>query len=886
MKKIFWSWIFIAALASGITACGGHKNPASPEEKGSPPRILSVYPKSLASGETTTLTILGEHLTPGMELQLGNGVMVQGKIIVTGKGHQAVAAVAVDKGVKPAVRKLRAKNEHGEYTGRGRIAITQAETRIAAENDAPLLKQKTELSVYRENIAEYGSFPTWPTTPGYFTDTFIPSGKKKDLAWSFRWSTTVPRTSNAVWQVSTEPFTADRDPGPNWRTPEGFVAFGTRYSVPRRGKQAEFTIDFSKFVAAPPADLPYNADEKKFFHYGAVKAMKASSKISGAAFALPGYRTYYVRIITLDDDGNPVGQQSNLVAARYGSYDEYYSSNFSSPELTIDSNNFSKSFPTFGTEFPDRFVRTASVATDSTSAGGGWPSRTAWFRWKAPMMKAIRSTLWQVSSTPFSAGREQWTNPPGLLDSGVTQDHYYGSGKKEDKHKFNNDGFHYFSIDFTNALSMTQPSPKQTMYLRAVALDKHGRIRGRPSQQVTFIVDNTKQASPWVTIKTVPVSCTGLTVEILGYTPQRLPDSDFNYYYVLVKNVPPGNHMMDGLMWLSNYKKGDYIYIPPKDDDKNFWDYVGDAFSAAFNLIKDLANWASSAWDSVKGYVLKAITSALSKTGLVDCGAGTTCSDLFSAALDAGMLACGIPPTLPNFDMIADMGRENLVKMISAQVAEQCGLPEDLTRMTAEQLMKNEQIKKVASDTADSLLAQAQQGADNYYLLGGYLKPAPERFDRPAMIMLKITNKGAAQSKRAKIAMSDSLMFFKSFTFNIPPLLPGESMSTSVVLEQDFSHVYDDAYSCSRPYHECHPQSGYVYAPRADWWLQYRQMHDDFSVRVVEGSCDCNDQIAKLKQQEDHASPNTGYAYVCTAAGSSAALSLDKPAQPWGMTNP
>jgi hypothetical protein len=98
------------------------------------------------------------------------------------------------------------------------------------------------------------------------------------LSWQFYWKTAGPQAQAARWEVATVPFADDVTTFP----PPGLVGYGDA-SVDRQPPLTEnfFAVDFNSFA--------------KNFEPGAVP------------------KKYYMRVVTVDLEGNAVGSPSNLV---------------------------------------------------------------------------------------------------------------------------------------------------------------------------------------------------------------------------------------------------------------------------------------------------------------------------------------------------------------------------------------------------------------------------------------------------------------------------------------------------------------------------------------------------------------------------------------------
>ncbi len=83
-------------------------------------------------------------------------------------------------------------------------------------------------------------------------------------------------------------------------------------------------------------------------------------------------------------------------------------------------------------------------------------------------------------------------------------------------------------------------------------------------------------------------------------------------------------------------------------------------------------NGISGVWASVKKFAVNAVADGLNQLG-IPCD--PTCKSVLTTGLEIGMVAAGLPPSLPNFDELKQQGLD----YIASQVASQTGLPNTVT---------------------------------------------------------------------------------------------------------------------------------------------------------------------------------------------------------------
>jgi hypothetical protein len=123
---------------------------------------------------------------------------------------------------------------------------------------------------------------------------------------------------------------------------------------------------------------------------------------------------------------------------------------------------------------------------------------------------------------------------------------------------------------------------------------------------------------------------------------------------------------------------------------------VGDVFEGAVKIVTGvvdavglLVNQASQAFESIKKAVAKVLVSAISATGLVKCQASAICQQVVATAINTGLMAAGMPPSLPNWDELVDQGFE----YFAAEVVTQAGVgnvpgAQEITKAAAKALVE------------------------------------------------------------------------------------------------------------------------------------------------------------------------------------------------------
>jgi hypothetical protein len=243
-------------------------------------------------------------------------------------------------------------------------------------------------------------------------------------------------------------------------------------------------------------------------------------------------------------------------------------------------------------------------------------------------------------------------------------------------------------------------------------------------------------------------------VRVLTYQPIREQAGNYFYRYVVIRELGP-------MLASAGWKVGAKLDFTPHKDDKSWWEQIGDFFSDAASFASGAISWVADAYESIKEAAV---------SWAPDWAKGP-----LMTALDAGLVAVGIPPSLPDFDQLAGMGTDYLVK----EAADAAGVPPE-----------------VASEAVNAMLDQAKAAANG----GGgnpavWLKPDPDFLYRPAYMQLEVSNPSDQPTERAYIdvqvtvpddpdAQENAEPLFTAEYVPLPPLQPGETLTVPVMLKE------------------------------------------------------------------------------------------------------
>jgi hypothetical protein len=438
----------------------------------------------------------------------------------------------------------------------------------------------------------------------------------------------------------------------------------------------------------------------------------------------------------------------------------------------------------------------------------GQPFLTPSFRWSTKE-KGVVSAVWQVSSFRFTGDAKHWDKSGGLVAS---------NGLKKVPAP---GGYEQFRIDFTafapappsanapargravrvatraslaahaqpafvrrpstpatraQAKAMLQklsattlarlPAFRRTYYVRVVPLNAHGECVGLPSeavevtygepppQPVIHLMTPAEIAAAEAARKAKLPKLNHPVVRVASYQPIQEEAPSHMYHYVVIRELGP-------MLAAAGWKVGAKLDFTPHQEDQSWWDQIGDFFSDAVSFVADAVNWVAKAYDSIK---------AAAVSWAPDWAQGP-----LTAAMDVGLAAIGVPPTLPNFDEVASMGTDYLVK----QAADAAGVPPD-----------------VASEAVNAVLDGAKAAENG----GGgdpsvWLKPDPDFLYRPAYVLLTVSNPSDQPTERVCIAVrvavpddADAQKYleplFAAEYVPMPPLQPGETLTVPVMLKE------------------------------------------------------------------------------------------------------
>lgn len=286
------------------------------------------------------------------------------------------------------------------------------------------------------------------------------------------------------------------------------------------------------------------------------------------------------------------------------------------------------------------------------------------------------------------------------------------------------------------------------------------------------------------------------TVEILEYHGWIEAVEEHAGCYLVTQDTT-----VKGLVTLE-YKAGAQICEPEPEEES--W------LEAVVDFVTGAIDWASTAYADLKAEVVSFVASAM-PPGLCD-------ESCVGTLLDAGLVALGIPPDIPNFDQLTDQGLDYLAE----RAVSEAGVPAAL----------QDEVKKQFKAGVQAGLKEMEQAyADKVPWLpaGVPVKPHPLGARQPPYALLRVTHLAGPTTSclvnldvRSSVIPSPAgdleaakyipyyqgqykggtLPLYEPAHLVLPPIAPGQSLQIPLVLPQPWLSLghagaayysYDDA---------------------------------------------------------------------------------------------
>ncbi len=526
--------------------------------------------------------------------------------------------------------------------------------------------------------------------------------------------------------------------------------------------------------------------------FSAITGKKSSDAGSPAV-----QKTYYVRVLPLDALGHAIGDGGTGSPVLYGK-----PATTASALLPITLKKFTllalndSGKPSFKTEFPDSFAVYAERILDS-----GKTDLSYYFLPQNAPGKTIAYVI-QVSKASFS--KTDWDGTAGLV---YERRIHAGTAEFDEMSKYN--AIRVDFSEFAPPQAKMADGEKISYAVRLVALQQGSRVgtvTATLSQEMR-IVYGKPDAINTVFYETKFLKTQLPEIQSWSYTPAQWETGGWKYHYVVTRQ-PKTSEIFPGFGFgvgsgdelFDLFPVGTKLDFTPHPEDKSWWeeaiDAIGDFFSDIAGFFADIVNWVSETYESLKtnlvSFVAKYMTYLTpSLRGFVE--------DALRGLVDYGLASIGIPPSLPNFDELSNMGADYLATL----ALEKAGVPAaDYFADGVTDLAGG--IKENLTETANSSASPNPFGWD-------FIRLDPDYLYRPAYLMVEIRNpydvatpagylsgynefiidtskgplSGAAQTLYAKFSGN---VYYRTFKVvcnqKIPALAPGQTINVPVFLEE------------------------------------------------------------------------------------------------------
>jgi hypothetical protein len=393
---------------------------------------------------------------------------------------------------------------------------------------------------------------------------------------------------------------------------------------------------------------------------------------------------------------------------------------------------------------------------------------TVHLRW-TERSAATAKGRWQVTMLEPPASITNWEHPPGLVASGeVGQLPATGEldvsfaptvpgpeGQRLEQGGQSPDAPRMARI--ARAVLGAPLLEPRRFFVRIVGLDGQGKPAGPPSNAI--IIDWTPPLKKFWSPEEIQklneerqkleAAAVRARLSLTSFEPYQAEKPDAHYHYIVTRDVK--------LLW-TTYKKGQEITLKPKK--KNWLDDVGDALGDAASFIQDSVNWVSHGWKDIKAFAIDTVADRIP-------GCETTCRTGLAAGLDAGLAAMGMPPSIPNFDQLAQAGKGYLVQTLAEQASETVGY----------------QVPPQAVEAVvDRMYAAASEHADGAHS-GGWLRPDPDFMYKPPIAQVRVVSQSASVLRDLVLTVVFYRLYYGK-AVPLPPIAPGGTIDVPIVLDQ------------------------------------------------------------------------------------------------------
>lgn len=595
------------------------------------------------------------------------------------------------------------------------------------------------------------------TTISSYTNTsfgaFIDKEGDKTRWFAFKLNN-APGAAKVVWQVSTAQFDGFGD---QWKTPAGLVASGEVSA-----SAGEFQIDFTNLTAPSKSYKP-----------------------------IPQQRcVYYVRAVAIDAGGLPIGDPGDGLAVVYGNTvsdvtpNEAISTAF---ELWTPQTNWGR----YTVEFPDPPAKHDEAGCSPNDKNN---PRLFHFHNINPQTTTI---IIQVSANPFPTTGGGWPDTPDIV---YQMTYTLPTTTLKTLNIGSSDLDYPASVlvpftEFGPTVDQMTAGVYIAYYVRGIAItpsNTPGMVE--PAYSNTVKVNYgyeppIKIISQYDNYVELPVSLPSL--KILSYTPVQWENKDYlSHYYVFRKptadeiqcnwiNTSKNTMLVPYNTFTASYyasrginNKADYeniaipevlqpdctVYFPPpKPEDKSWYEELFDGvvsfFEDIWKAVSTIVNQVSAAYNNLKAGLIDFVANLCPFPEL---------QGAFKLALEGlvngGLMAMGLPPSLPNFDDLTNMSVDYLAEVALTEAGIPAGeITDELVNEVTGQ-MKNE-------------IEKATNHSDYNPISSPFLKFDPAYLYRPAYVDIEISNPTDVPSIACSFDLEVTFEFdyYNMYSSNINP---------------------------------------------------------------------------------------------------------------------
>ena len=541
-------------------------------------------------------------------------------------------------------------------------------------------------------------------TSSYEKSAFVDSSGNT-VRWFYYGKDPSIKAAKYMWQVSLSPF---QGRGGDQLNPKGLLSSGE--IDPSRN---DFSIDFSK--ATSISKLVIN---KKISTTVLEKNFVLRKNTFGAP---PVQKSYYVRVIPLDSAGKIIGDGGTGIPIIYG---KPYTKSSNPLRIQIINkfelqSTFNKGNPTFNGEFPNSFSYAEKRFLDSTYGDQFYCFLPIGFTSEATTL------ILQVSQAPLPGSN--WETAAGLVYEKRLNlgDSEFEKLSKQDPIKVD------FKL-FAPPNSTLTDKERINYYVRVVALRPGkdvGTVEASYSKGVTIEYGRPKANNVKI-YENKKIDAKLPQILKYSYTPIKWESADWMYRYVVVRQ-PLENEIFKGFgsnKPFAPFTVGTKLDFTPHPDDKSWWEEAVDAISDFFgdltSFVGDLTNWISSTYNNLKTGLVKFVAQNLP---LVPDSLRDELENALEGLVDYGLASIGLPPTLPNFDDLANMGTDYLATV----AMETAGIP-------ANDYLKDGLVD-LSTGIASGMESSTKNGSPNP-MAWNFIKSDPDFMYKPAYVTVELYN--------------------------------------------------------------------------------------------------------------------------------------------------